>query len=207
MRNLINYNIYLLTVIILLLAHAGLLAQSSHLTLEQKADKIFVTDGINEKVVAPSLNNLQPLIAVGNVFYIHSTVNKTTLKAYSIANNTTTDILKANELNSGTPTDKKIINMVFDKMSGRLYFSTLSVNANGYENYLTWYYDPATAAIKLFADGKVTSVDKAGAVQSEMHGTDANGAYSQMHINTNEGASGVLGPRTYTIKTTGAANN
>jgi hypothetical protein len=181
----------------------GAYAQLATPVVSVKAGKIFVADGANKKVVATAAHNIQPLAAPGHVFYINNTiVGKMVIKAYDVATNTTTDAVKAESLNSGTPTEKKIINLVFDKVENRLYFSTLSVSANGYENYLTWYLNPLTNAVKLFADGKLTAIDEnTGAVHSEMHGIDGHGSYTQTHTNSKDGTSGVIGTRVYTNTT------
>ncbi len=175
-------------------------AVASAFSVSQRSGNILVSNCATSKVVAPVLNNSQALVGAGHVFYINNAVSdKMVIKAYNVANNTTTDIVKADALNSGKATDKKITNMVFDNVANRLYFSTVSVNAQGYSNYLTWYFNPATNEIKLFADGKVSSVDNNGNVLSDMYGVDTTGTYTQSHVNAMNGRPATLGTRRYTI--------
>jgi|GEM_PF-3634088 len=175
-------------------------AVAAAFTVSQKSGKIFVSNGATKTVVAPTLNNSQALVGAGHVFYINNAVsNKMVIKAYNVANNATSDVVKAEDLNSGRATDKKITNIVFDNVSNRLYFSTVSVNAQGYSNYLTWWFNPATNEIKLFADGKVKSVDNNGNVSSDMYGVDPQGTYVQNHVFSMDGRHGSMGARSYTI--------
>ena len=195
MKNFKNCHKYLLILAVLFSVAAH--AQTRAIT--QKSGKIYVTDGAGKKLVAGAQYNTQPLAAGDHVYYISNVPgSKMTINAYSIADNTTTDIVKADALNSGMPTDKKITNMIFDNTANRLYFSTVSVNAQGYEDYLTWYYNPANNEIKMYADGKITGIDANGLVESEMHNADAKGRYVQKHVNNTDGTPHTMGARTYT---------
>ncbi len=206
MQYLKNYPKHLLVLAVSFVMATSAHAQSSSaatLAVTQKSGKIFVSDGVSKKLVASALNNIQPIAAANHVYYINNAVsNKMVIRAYSVADNTTTDVVAAETLNSGNAADKKITNMVFDQVANRLYFSTVTVNAQGYESYLTWYYNPADNAVKIFADGKVTAVNNTGAVETEMHNVDARGSYVQKHVNKMDGTPGAVGARTYTNATT-----
>lgn len=207
MQYLKNCQKQLMSLAVLFLMAVSVQAQTSSLTVTQKSGKIFVSNGGVKKVVAPAANNIQPVASATHVFYINSAVSdKMVIRAYNVADNTTADIVKAEELNSGSPAAKKITNLIFDNTAGRLYFSTMSVDTKGYENYLTWYVDPVTNTVKLYADGKITSVDNTGTIQVEMHGVDAKGAYTQTMVKSVNGAPGAMGTRKYTT-TTNSANN
>ncbi|MDR3680205.1 MAG: hypothetical protein P4L41_09580 [Flavipsychrobacter sp.] len=209
MQHLKNYPKHLLVLAVSFVMATSAYAQTSSaaLTVTQKSGKIFVSDGVSKKVVASAVNNIQPIAAANHVYYINNAVsNKMVIKAYSVADNTTTDVVAAETLNSGTPTDKKITNIIFDGVANRLYFSTVSVNAQGYESYLTWYLDPTNNNIKLFADGKIASVDNIGTIQTELHGVDATGKYTQVHIKAADGTPGALGMRKYTNASPASSN-
>jgi hypothetical protein len=208
MQFLKKHTKFLTVLVISFVMALNMQAQPSLLAVTQKSGKIFVSDGISKKLVASSVNNIQPLAAANHVYYINNAISdKMTIKAYDVASNTTTEVVKAETLVYGVAADKKITNMVYGQTANKIYFSTVSVNAQGYEDYLTWALDPVTNDVKVLADGKVSAVDNTGAVQIEIHGVDEHGSYTQAHLNKLNGTADVLGVRKYTTASASTSSN
>jgi len=141
--------------------------------------KIILHDGKHETIVSKDPDASKPLIYDQEVYFIKkgNKLSGATICAYNIQDKTTTDVLRKNAGNSNFSFQNEITQMMLDKNSGKLYFSTVSVNKQGYSDYITWHYDIAAKQLVIYKDGEIESIDNAGNQSIAFHGVDRNGSY------------------------------
>ncbi len=170
-------------------------AQQSSVTLTS-AGKAIYKNGDKERIISENPDDI--ILSTPNndlIFYIErkltgkTDVNHydTRIMSFNINNGKRKELVEQGaKADMGYKVNDEMAAICLDKVSNRLYFSTVATNYK-IQEYTTWYYDLATGDVRSFKDGKVTSADEYGNITVQMNGLDPKGAYTQTAIYASNG--------------------
>ncbi len=161
---------------------AGNQAIAPSYSLQTVKGKIVLTDGKNETVISQDPNDIQPLINGNEVYYINKAGSDkskgASILVYNISTKSKEDIIKQNAESANYDPRSEIENILIDKTSNKMFFSSSLKNAKGYEQKLTWKYDINSKQLEAYKDGVIESIDNAGNQVIAFHGGDSKGSYT-----------------------------
>ena len=151
-------------------------------SLQMAKGKIILTDGKNETIISQDPNDVQPLINGNEVYYINKAgADKSkgaSLFVYNISTKSKVDIIKENAQSANYDPRSEIENILIDKTSNKMFFSSSLKNAKGYDQKLTWKYDINSKQLEVYKDGVIESIDNSGNQVIAFHGGDSKGSYT-----------------------------
>ena len=158
----------------------------------QKEGQIILSDGKNEeKISATGANDTLPILDGNEVYFVsnpakNTTATVSTIVAYNINDKNKLDILNVAG-NADYTFKDAIVSMMLDKVSGRIYFSTVSINRKGLPDFMTWLYDINSTTLSIYKDGLLQSIDQAGKQTIVFYGLDYKGKYAKKNVYAKDG--------------------
>ncbi len=160
-------------------------------SLKQAKGKITVTDGTRETLISGNPNDVQPVLNGNEVYYITKTAtgkaSGSSVLVYNIASGTKEDIIKQNAAAANYNTKSEIENILVDKTTNRIFFSSSLKNDKGQDEKLTWKYDINSKQLEVYKDGSIESIDNAGNQVIIFRGEDSKGAYTMRTLCGSDG--------------------
>jgi len=164
--------------------------------------KLILSDGKTEKVVSNKSVASSPLVNGNEIYYIgkgdgSSLSSGSSIYVYNIKTKTTEDIIGPNSSACSYDLKNVVENLLLDKNSGKIYFSSSSKNKRGYTQFLTWHYDINSKQLAVYKDGRIESIDQSGNHVIVFEGFNSKGKYTSRSL---------VGPGGNTIKELGTEN-
>lgn len=154
--------------------------------LSQEKGKITVSDGVNKTVISNDPNDVQALVNKNEVYYIKKAGEEkntgSSIYVFNMSTKANEDIIKQNAVAANYDTKNEIGNIILDKKSNKLFFSTAFANKRGQIENQTWKYDINTKQLEVYKDGAIESIDAAGNQVIVFHGIDSKGQYTSRSI-------------------------
>ena len=162
-------------------ANSGNIAPDYRVTKQN--GKLILSNGISETVVSNATGTSSPLVNGDEVYYIRkaegsSNSSGSSIYVYHIKTKKTEDIIGQNSLAANYDLKNVVENLLQDKSSGKLYFSTSSKNSHGHTEFLTWIYDINSKKLAIYKDGRIESIDIQGNQTIVFTGFDSKGKFT-----------------------------
>ncbi len=158
----------------------------------ERNGKIILSDGKSETLVSANPHASSPVVSGDNVFYIarsegNNYSSGSSIYVYNIKTKRTGDILSPNATAANYDLKNEVINLLQDKKSGNLYFSTSSKNKRGHTEFLTWSYDISSQTLAVYKDGRIESIDETGIQTIVFEGFDSKGRFTSKTLVSADG--------------------
>ncbi len=179
------------------LAHSG--STSPNYSVTAKNGKLILLDGKLETVVSNDPGSNLPLVNGDEVYYVRkaegsSNSSGSSIYAYHIKTKKTEDIITPNSPAGDYDLKNVVENLLQNKNSGKLYFSTSLKNRRGHTEFLTWIYDISSKKLAVYKDGRIESIDTLGNQTIVFDGFDSKGKFtSRTLVGTDGNSIKVLG--------------